>query len=335
MTGIVGQHDRNGHVDNSTNGNEPGIYTTTSSMIPLRSMGDGVANIVGFIVILLTENNKLFLVEELENDIHPKALKKLLNLIIEKSVNNQFVISTHSNIVLKYLGAVPESKIFYIDWKPHVEINGIQENIPTSTIKEIENKPENRMEILDRLGYDFLDFELFNSYLILEESSAEYLIRDFLIPNFVPSLYGKIKTIAAKGVQDLVPRVQDFNRLFVFLHLTPIYYKKAWVIADGDASGLKCINELQKVFKTWPKNHFLNLSKNNIEEYYPNIFQEKVKTALEIEHGPKKQEAKTALLKEVMQWALTNREDAIKEFENSAIEIIEILREINKILFSV
>ena len=59
---------------------EPGIFVNATKMIPLRSMGDGVANVVGFIVILLTEDRKLFLVEELENDIHPKALKKLLNL---------------------------------------------------------------------------------------------------------------------------------------------------------------------------------------------------------------------------------------------------------------
>ena len=41
-------------------------------------MGEGVANIVGLLVDLCLAENKLFLIEEPENDIHPKALKGLL-----------------------------------------------------------------------------------------------------------------------------------------------------------------------------------------------------------------------------------------------------------------
>ena len=44
--------------------------------------------------------NKLFLIEEPENDLHPKALKALLELILESSASNQFVISTHSNTLI-------------------------------------------------------------------------------------------------------------------------------------------------------------------------------------------------------------------------------------------
>jgi predicted ATPase len=310
------------------NGIEPGIYVTDTSLIPIRSMGDGVANIVGFIVILLTENKKLFLIEELENDIHPKALKKLLNLIVEKSNNNQFVISTHSHIVLKYLGIVPKSKIFYVDWKPNIENENGKKNVPTSEINQIENESQTRIGILEKLGYDFHDFELYESYLILEESSAERIIKDFLIPNIVPELYNRIKTIAAKGVDDLEARVSDFNRLFVFIHTNPIYSKKAWVIADGDNAGKNCIGQLQKDFKTWPKNHFINFTKNNFEEYYPKRFEKKVRAALSIKDKRKRYEAKKQLLNEVMTWSLNNRESAIKDFSASAKEVITILKSI-------
>ncbi len=316
-------------TDNNQNGNEPGIYSINSSMISIRSMGEGVANIVGFIVILLTENNKLFLIEELENDIHPKALKMLLDLIIEKAANNQFIISTHSNIVLKYLCAVSKSKLFYCEWKPKIKVQGNDEDIPTSLVQEIENKPEKRVDILRKLGYEFFDFELHQSYLILEESSAEAIIRDFLIPNFVPNLYGKIKTIAAKGVEDLEIRVIDFNRLFVFIHSSPIYFKKAWVIADGDDVGINCIKSLQNSFTTWHKKHFLNWHKKNFEEYYPDVFTSQVQQILEMPHGKKKQTAKKELLIEVMTWALNNRELAIKEFKKSALEVINILKRIS------
>lgn len=309
----------------NSSGQEPGIYVTNTRMISLRAMGEGVANIVGFIVTLLTEDNKLYLVEELENDIHPAALKKLLQLIQEKSFNNQFVISTHSHIVLKYLGIVPDSKLFYINWTP----NQNDVRVPTSAISVIDNDPVKRMEILDKLGYEVQDMELHEAYLILEESSAERVIRDFLIPNFVPRLYNRLRTIAANGTSDLEVRVTDFNRLFVYIHTSPIYTGKAWVIADGDDSGKSCIEQLKIAFKSWSPDSFLTFSKDNFERYYPNRFQTKAAKALQLKDR-KRRDAKKKLLLEVMEWALNNRDQAIVEFQSSAEEVIQLLQAIDK-----
>lgn len=306
-------------------GYEPGMFVTDTTMIPIKSMGEGVANIIGCIVTLLSEDNKLVLIEELENDIHPAALKKLLGLIKEKSKNNQFVISTHSHIVLKYLGAVEGSKIFFTN-----AINDYKrKRIPTSEITPIENEPKSRIQLLNKLGYEFHDFELFEAYLILEESSAESVIRDFLILNFVPELYGRLRTIAAQGVDDLDARVSDFNRLFVFIHTSEVYAGKAWVMADGDTAGKKCVAALKKKFKSWPEDHFLNLSKSNFEEYYPKKFQKDVEAAF-AQQGEAKQTAKRELVGRVMDWALNNREEAITEFKKSASEVIKLLQSINQ-----
>jgi predicted ATPase len=307
------------------NGYEPGMYVTSTTMIPVRSMGEGVVNILGFIVTLLTEDAKLILVEELENDIHPTALKKLLVLIREKSKKNQFVISTHSHIVLKYLGVVPDGRIFFTEI-----VNDFKTNlIPTSAVTVMKNDPKTRMEVLEKLGYEFNDFELYEAYMILEESSAECIIRDFLIPNFVPQLYGRLRTIAARGVNDLDLRVSDFNRLFVFIHTSPVYFKKAWVVADGDTAGKECIAGLKAKFTSWPVDHFLNFSKNNFEEFYPARFKKQVDTAFSLT-GRKKQMAKGKLVAEVMEWALTNRHEAIKAFESSASEVINVLKRISQ-----
>ncbi len=307
------------------NGYEPGMYVTSTTMIPIRSMGEGVVNILGFIVTLLTEDGKLILVEELENDIHPTALKKLLTLIREKSEKNQFVISTHSHIVLKYLGVVPDSRIFFTEI-----VNDFRSNpIPTSKVTVMKNDPKSRMDVLEKLGYEFNDFELYEAYLILEESSAECIIRDFLIPNFVPQLYGRLRTIAARGVDDLDARVSDFNRLFVFIHTSPIYFKKAWVVADGDNPGKECITGLRAKFKSWPADHFLNFTKNNFEEFYPSRFKDAINAAFSL-NGDKKQKAKEKLIVEVMEWSLKNRDEAMKEFESSASEVIKVLQLISK-----
>lgn len=307
-----------------------GIYIKDSYAIPIECMGEGVINILGLIVILLTEDNKLFLIEEIENDIHPEALKKLLNLIIEKSNKNQFIISTHSNIVLKYLASVSNSKLFHISWKSTEEtLNGLL-NIPTSKIDEVKNTPEERLKLLEKLGYDLFDFEMYKSYLILEESSAEQIIRDFIIPEFVPALYNKIKTIAAKGADDLPAKFNDFHRLFVYVHTNPIYNKKAWVIADGDEAGQRNISLLRDKFKTWPNSHFINLKETNIEFYYPDRFQDKVKKIMEIKDDRKKHKEKGLLTKEVMEWILTNRNEAKNEFKKSAKELIKIIQDISK-----
>jgi predicted ATP-dependent endonuclease of OLD family len=309
----------------NSNGFEPGMYVTNTSMIPIKSMGEGVVNILGFIVTLLSEDNKLILVEELENDIHPTALKKLLSLIKDKSESNQFVIATHSHIVLKYLGAIPDSRIFFTETVKDFQ-NG---QIPTSKVSAIENGPRSRMRVLEKLGYEFNDFELFDAYLILEESSAESIIRDFLIPNFLPELYGRLKTIAARGVGDLESRVSDFNRLFVFIHTSPIYYQRAWVIVDGDEVGLSTVAHLKQKFKSWPADHFLNFTKHNFEEFYPERFRESVKAAFSLQ-GEKKQKAKKQLVVSVMEWALKNHAIAVEEFRISAAEVIKLLQTMNK-----
>jgi predicted ATP-dependent endonuclease of OLD family len=320
---------RLGVIASGDNQSTMGIYVTGSSTIAIENMGEGVVNIVGLIATLLTEDKKLYLLEEIENDIHPKALKKLLELILEKSKNNQFVISTHSNIVLKYLG-IKSSNIFNLTWKPYDQVTGFR--IPTTEIIELENTPENKLNLLEDLGYDIFDFDLYKSYIIFEESSAESLVKDFLIPTFVPELNGKIKTVSATGVDDINARLSDFMRLFVFIHQSPIYYKKAWIIADGDRAGINALEKIKEKFSSWPKEHFINLSKNNIEEFYPKIFSEEFSLINNTEDSNKKRTKKIAFTNKVKQWIEKNPVEAKKEFKVSAKEIINYLQKISNTL---
>lgn len=315
--------------DNNDDGQKVGTFATDKHKIFLEAMGEGVANIVGLITILLTENNKLFLIEELENDIHPQALKKLLKLIEDKSRNNQFIISTHSNIVVKQLGCNPKTKLFYTRWENTENVNDEAKKIPTSTVTEEENTPENRIQILESLGYDLFDFDLYSSYLIFEESSAEKVVRNIILPFFFPELHPKIRTIAAKGADDLGPKFNDFHRLFVFVHSNPVYNKRAWVLADGDEAGRRNIEKLQEDFRSWPPEHFINFSKDNFEEYYPQRYEKRVKEIFRIGDNREKWEKKKELNREVVAWASKNRAEAMEEFAVSAKEIINVLGAIN------
>jgi len=307
----------------SDNGKQAGLIVSSAEYIPLDEMGDGTTNLLGLIVDLCIAKDKLFLIEEIENDIHPKALKDLLNLIGDKSENNQFIISTHSNIVTKYLGTKENSKIFQIEMK-------IRDKMPHSSAKEVKNTPSDRIKVLEDLGYELYDFELWSAYLILEESTAERIIRDYLIPTFVPSLHNKLKTIAAQGVDDLSPRFHDFLRLFIFIHLSDAYKNKAWVYADGDRTGLNSIKNLRKRFKTWNDSHFQNFSQENFEYYYPERFKKKAKKTLAIADKKRKFKSKGKLVNEVIEWTLAEKQLAKKEFRNSAQEIITILKNLDK-----
>jgi predicted ATPase len=311
----------------SANGHQSGISVGRFGNIPLELMGEGVSSQLGLITSLCMADGHLFLVEEPENDIHPESLKALLEIIIEKSANNQFIVTTHSNIVTRYLGAASHSKVFAVDatFSPNT--------VPTSTIREIGRAPEARIAVLRQLGYELSDLDLWDGWLILEESSAEFIIRSYLIPWFAPRL-GRIRTVAAGGTSKVEPLFNDYNRLFLFAHLEPQYRGRAWVIVDGEPSGNDAIDRLKKAYKnSWPEEHFRTFSEADFEKYYPQRFQGDASEALG-KTGQAKRDAKKELVKRVADWCDANTETAMAEFGESAREVVDLLKEIERSLFA-
>jgi predicted ATPase len=95
-------------------GKHAGFYLNRDTFIAIEEMGDGITELVAMIVELVTERGKVFVIEEPEANLHPKSLKALLGLIKRSSAHNQFLISTHSNIVVRELSAVDTTKIFSV-----------------------------------------------------------------------------------------------------------------------------------------------------------------------------------------------------------------------------
>jgi len=185
------------------NGKQAVLFVRNLEHIPLTAMGEGVTNILGLITDLCVAENKIFLIEEPENDIHPKALKALLKLIASKADSNQFFISTHSNIVMKHLGAVPESKVFRVT---NLRTDESRPKLNLSSIQEVSEDPIERKKVLEELGYDFLDHDLWKAWLFLEESSAEVIIRDHLIRWYVPKLKYELRTFSAGSSSRVKPK---------------------------------------------------------------------------------------------------------------------------------
>ena len=297
--------------------------------IPLTAMGEGVVNILGLVCDLSVAENKIFLIEEPENDIHPKALKALMNLIIEKSSSNQFFVSTHSNIVMKYLGSANHSKVFSVT---NFNCDIDKPNMRLSSLEEISESPEQRKKLLEDLGYDFFDYDLWKAWLFLEESSAEVLIREHLIRWFTPELQVTLRTFSAGSTSSVKVKFDDFNKLFVFLHLEPTYKNKVWVYIDSGENENKIIDELKAKYvqSGWSASNFNQFSQHDFERYYPEQFKKRVDEVLSIIDKQKKRIEKKILLDEVKHWIKENDDEAKEAFGKSAKEIITVLESISK-----
>jgi predicted ATPase len=309
---------------NSQNGKTAGLEVNARRRehIPLTQMGAGVAHIVGLIVELLMVEHKTCLIEELENDLHPSALRALLQLI-ERSVanGNQFVLSTHSNQIVRHLGSLSDTRLY--------QVERVRNSMPPeSRLRAVANEPTARRDMLNSLGYDLADYDLFSAWLVLEESSAEAIVREFLVPWFAPKLNGRLRTIAANGANDVEPRFVDLHRLMTFVHLEPIYVNRAWVWCDGDAAGRASIAKLRNAFPTWPENHFANLTAEDFESYYPSQFAPEVTRVLAIAHVQKKREAKAALCNQVKLWLRGDMEQGKAALAASAEAVIGRLKTI-------
>ncbi len=316
----------------ASTGGKKGVYFVHNlEHIPLTAMGEGVTNIIGLITDLCVTENKIFLIEEPENDIHPNALKSLLKFIIEKSETNQFFVSTHSNIVMKYLGGSYNSKVFNVTSELS---DPNRPNLFISSLTEIHNNFEDRKAVLENLGYDFHDFALWSAWLFLEESSAEVLIRDWFIKWYVPKLRDKLKTFSATCTSQIIPKFEDFNKLFVFLHLEPVYKNKVFVIIDAGEEEQKIIEKLQTTYEKhgWTKDKFSQFSEHDFERYYPERFKEKANSILKLSDPNTKRLKKKELLDGVKDWIKNNEETAKDEFKISAKEVIKKLKEIEKSL---
>ena len=312
-----------------TKGGRHTVYTINEKHdVALDQMGSGSRSIAGLVALMAGAKGKLLIVEEPENDLHPEALKALLPFIVEVSKSNQFIITTHSHIVLNVLGAESDTKIWYVDID-------YPDRVPTSSVKEIEDADE-RLEVLHKLGYESSDMSAWDGWLLLEESSAEKIIRDFLMPWFTPYLRGRLGTCSSGSLSQVKGRFEALNSLFLFVHLTQPYQNRAWVVVDDGEAEKEIIHDLQERYEPsgWKKEQFRQWSKHDFEDYYPDCFDEERRRALGIAVRKERMEAKTALLKNVLGWIGEDEERAKKKFAKSAAEVIDVLKEINNTLSS-
>lgn len=122
------------------------------------------------------------------------------------------------------------------------------------------------------------------------------------------------------------------RKLFIFLHLEPTYKNKVWVIIDAGEDEQKIISKMKdKYIKAgWNETNFGQFSEHDFEKYYPSDFKPKVDEIIKISDKQKRRQAKKELLEEVKQWIASDENIAKEKFKESAKEVIEKLKLINK-----
>ena len=306
----------------SGNGQQIGIHAGMDDNITIEQMGDGVANILGLLAELTVSQGKLFLLEEPENDLHPAALKALLDLIVKSAEKNQFVISTHSNVVVTHLAAQLDSRLYKVSrvdnsWPPE------------ATIREVDRNPVDRTAVMRELGYSFSDFDLWEGWLILEESSAERIIKDYLIPWFAPGLK-RVRLVSSGGVSEVGPTTNEFNRLVRFTHLETAYKGKVWVRVDGDEPGKKVVSDLKAFYPGWGDEQIQCFTEQQFESYYPLEFKEQAAVALAEKDRSTRRELKKKLLLDVVAWLEADEARGRKSLASSAASVIADLQAMEK-----
>lgn len=300
-------------------GATPGIPLSTSAGIALERMGDGVRNVVTLASELVDDaHDRLFLIEEPENDLHPAALLSLLEVIRESSDHHQFIVTTHSDVVLRELGSIPGGRVY------ETVNDSSKQHLPTTSYRALEDEFDRR-EALTSLGYAH---DLPIGWLVFEESSAERFVRDCLIPICVPRL-AVMRTAAAGGTTNITRTVLGLHRMVLFARLVESDSPRAWALVDGDQAGQDAVAELRRAFSGWPPSRFATFAKHDIESYYPAPFADRAVEITRLKKRDKKeaQRLKKKLIEDVVDWSATEP-DAAAMLEASAGDVLAHLRRI-------
>lgn len=303
------------------NGKEAGFYFDRNNFVALDRMGDGVSEMVGLIAEMCLEEHKVFVLEEPETNIHPRGLKALLALVRAASNRNQFIVATHSNVVVRELAADDATKLFRVS-------RTSEDARAPSEVEEVPRSPAAHRDLLAELGYEFGDFDLHDGWLFLEEASAETVINTVLIPLFTPELRGRIRTFSTRGLANVERSVSDFTRLISFVHLQPVYRDRLWIRVDND--GQAVIEDLRKQFSYLDETSAAAFGQKDFERYYPAQFQAAADEALALTDKRARQTSKAALLEAVLTWTASGGQDAKAEWAASAQEPLEVLAAIRR-----
>lgn len=240
----------------------------------------------------------LFFIDEAELHLHPSAQRKLKNVLIELSANeDQVFINTHSSVLV-------------VDEHDHQKIFKVEKVNKETNVTSILDTQKQYI-IYELLGGSPADLLLPRNFLIVEGKS-DYIFFAEIIKQFYTDK-PLIQIVYAEGNLDKQQKTMyAINAVYVPLGVSsPVYKKRLIILCDKPSSKSK--ENDRNGFLT-ANNHltvneqYIELPVNAIEKYYPQPWQ---KSDDQIKKMDKTINAKVDLAKEVA--ANINREQFEKE----------------------
>lgn len=94
-------------MPNGSSFNEIRIWPTELQIDPdlsfaLKESGTGVSQVIAILAAIMTVDNAVIVIDEINSFLHPAAVKTLLRILQTQYSNHQYIISTHSPDVISY-----------------------------------------------------------------------------------------------------------------------------------------------------------------------------------------------------------------------------------------
>ncbi|QDZ08493.1 AAA family ATPase [Sphingomonas panacisoli] len=110
----------------------------------LNESGTGVGQLLAIITALVTSDQAVMVIDEINSFLHPAAVKKLINLLRSEYSHHQYIISTHSADVI---GSCNAEKIYI------VKREGFKSTVSSISLKEARDAKE----VSSILGFSMMD----------------------------------------------------------------------------------------------------------------------------------------------------------------------------------
>ncbi|MCW3106003.1 MAG: hypothetical protein JWQ09_509 [Segetibacter sp.] len=227
------------------------LITIDNVRLPLENFGTGIHEIILLCSALIVHQNHLVCLEEPEIHLHPELQRKFLKFLSQ--TNNQYFITTHSNVFLDYANS--DVSIY------HFRHDGISTKI-NRCIADSHTKG-----IVEDLGFKQSDLLQSNGIIWVEgPSDRAYLNKWISLIN--PNLKEGIDyTIMFYGGKLL----SHFTCLFDFVKDEFIYLlrinKNAYIIMDRDGLSGKINETKTRISKEIGEGHFWVTQGREIENY--------------------------------------------------------------------
>ena len=75
---------------------------SSKKYIPASLISDGTINIIALIILIYFDDSDIIFIEEPERSIHPKLISNIINMIKEKCINKQIIMTTHNPEFLRH-----------------------------------------------------------------------------------------------------------------------------------------------------------------------------------------------------------------------------------------